>query len=81
LTTAFSGIIGAVFALSYSSPEKAGDVTSWILPFTSGGFLYISLASILPEMLSEKDTTLSLKQILSLNLGILTIYWFSLMFH
>ena len=72
--------MGAFFALGSNSAEQAGDVTSWILPFSSGGFLYISMANILPEMINEKDITISIKQILSMFLGIMVIYWFSLMF-
>jgi zinc transporter 13 len=78
--TALSGIIGAFFALLSSTAEHAGDVTSWILPFSSGGFLYISMANILPDIISEKDLIISIKQILSMTLGIFVIYWFSLMF-
>lgn len=29
--------------------------TSWILPFTSGGFLNIALVSVLPDLLKEED--------------------------
>jgi zinc transporter 13 len=72
--TAFSGIIGAVFALAYSSAEKAGDATCWILPFTSGGFLYIALANIVPEILAEKSPVQSVKQLASFYLGISIIY-------
>lgn len=69
-----------MFALAYSSAEKAGDATSWILPFTSGGFLYIVLANIIPEYLSETDFKVSLKQTLSMMCGIIVIYWFSIVF-
>jgi zinc transporter 13 len=80
LLTACSGIIGAFFALLSSSAEQAGDVTSWILPFSSGGFLYISMANILPEIIAERNLVISIKQILSMTLGIFVIYWFSIMF-
>lgn len=78
LITAFSGIFGAMFALGYSSAEKAGNVTSWILPFTSGGFLYISLANIIPELLAETDLRSSVKQIFCMFLGIFIIYLFDM---
>lgn len=80
LVTAFSGIIGAIFALSWSTAEEAGNVTCWILPFTSGGFLYIALVNILPELLKEHDAQKSLKQILSLFFGIFVIYAFNFLF-
>lgn len=78
--TATAGISGAIFALSFSSAEKAGNITSWILPFTSGGFLYIALVGILPDIINETNLNTSIKQILSLKLGILVIYLFSQLF-
>ena len=72
--TATAGVSGAVFALSFSTAERAGDLTSWILPFTSGGFLYIALVGILPEILNEKNVSTSVKQILFLKMGIAIIY-------
>lgn len=80
LTTAFSGILGAIFALNWSTAEEAGNVTCWILPFTSGGFLYIALVNIVPELLREKDPWLSLKQLVSLIVGVLVIFLFNHLF-
>ena len=77
LITAFSGMIGAIFALVYSSAEEAGDATCWILPFTSGGFLYISLVGIIPDILNERDWRVSIKQLASLEFGVFVIYYFS----
>ena len=31
-----------------------GDRTAWILPFTSGGFIYIALVTVVPDLLEEK---------------------------
>jgi len=31
-----------------------GDRSAWILPFTSGGFIYIAMVTVLPELLREK---------------------------
>lgn len=44
--------------------------TSWILPFTAGGFLHIALVTVLPELLQEANPKESLKQLLSLISGI-----------
>ncbi|GBM04985.1 hypothetical protein AVEN_216943-1, partial [Araneus ventricosus] len=44
--------------------------TSWILPFTSGGFLNIALVNVLPDLLKEKDPWESVKQMLCLCGGI-----------
>jgi zinc transporter 13 len=74
-------VSGAVFALSFSTAERAGDLTSWILPFTSGGFLYIALVGILPEILNEKNVSTSVKQILFLKMGIAIIYFLTHFFN
>jgi zinc transporter ZupT len=74
LVTASAGILGAIVALYYSTAVEAGDATSWILPFTSGGFLYISLVGIVPDMLKEKNFLVSVKQFMSLLFGIVIIY-------
>ncbi len=79
--TASAGIIGAIFALAYTSAKEAGDVTSWILPFTSGGFLYIALVGIVPELVKEKNLSVSIKQIISLKFGIILIYALAKIFH
>jgi zinc transporter 13 len=78
--TASAGIIGAIFALAYTSAKDAGDVTSWILPFTSGGFLYIGLVGILPDIVKETDLFVSVKQLLSLTFGVLLIFLLALVF-
>lgn len=80
LVTSFSGISGAIFALSSSSAERAGEITSWVLPFASGGFLYISLVNIIPEILGEKNLRNSLKQVLSLVFGICLVHSLSIFF-
>ncbi|XP_067902007.1 zinc transporter ZIP13 isoform X2 [Heterodontus francisci] len=70
LTTAFGGVLGACFALCAQSPEGAGDSVAWILPFTSGGFLYIALVTVVPDLLQEKDVRNSVYQMVMLCSGI-----------
>jgi zinc transporter 13 len=31
--------------------------TLWVLPFTSGGFLYVALVKTVPDLLKENDLT------------------------
>lgn len=38
-----------------SPPAAAEETVAWILPFTSGGFLYIALVNVLPDLLEEDD--------------------------
>lgn len=44
--------------------------TSWILPFTAGGFLHIGLVTVLPELLQETNPKESLKQLAAILVGI-----------
>ncbi|KAG8564571.1 hypothetical protein GDO81_016519 [Engystomops pustulosus] len=55
LMTAMGGILGAGFAVCAQSPKGVGEAVAWILPFTSGGFLYIALVTVLPDLLEEKN--------------------------
>lgn len=47
--------------------------TSWIMPFTAGGFLHISLITVLPDLLKEENPIESIKQLMALLLGILVM--------
>lgn len=55
--TAGGGLVGVVVGLL---AEQIGHCTSWMLPFTAGGFLYIALVSILPELLESEIRSLRL---------------------
>ena len=32
-----------------------GNRTAWILPFTAGGFIYVALVTVVPDLLKETD--------------------------
>ncbi|XP_076461164.1 zinc transporter ZIP13-like [Babylonia areolata] len=66
--TATGGVFGAITALT---AEQAGERTAWILAFTSGGFLYIALVTVVPDLLQERHGRESLKQIFCIIFGIL----------
>uniref|UniRef100_A0A8C5QBS2 Zinc transporter ZIP13 n=1 Tax=Leptobrachium leishanense TaxID=445787 RepID=A0A8C5QBS2_9ANUR len=70
MTTAMGGFLGAGFAVCAQSPKGAGETVAWILPFTSGGFLYIALVSVLPDLLEEKNARNSVVQIMLISCGI-----------
>ncbi|XP_053993591.1 zinc transporter ZIP13-like isoform X1 [Hylaeus volcanicus] len=72
LITASGGIFGAMSAVFFSGGE-VGAKTSWILPFTAGGFLHIGMVTILPELIKETSPKESLKQTASLLLGIVVM--------
>uniref|UniRef100_A0A8C2Q9B0 Zinc transporter ZIP13 n=1 Tax=Cyprinus carpio TaxID=7962 RepID=A0A8C2Q9B0_CYPCA len=70
LSTALGGVLGACFALCSQSQHGAEDATAWILPFTSGGFLYIALVNVVPDLLQETNPRNSFLQVLLLLCGI-----------
>ena len=41
-------------AITALTAEQAGERTAWILGFTPGGFLYIALVTVVPDLLQEK---------------------------
>jgi zinc transporter 7 len=52
--TAIGCVVGSILGVLIESSGKHGksENQSWIIPFTAGGFLYIALAVIIPELLS-----------------------------
>ncbi|CAG2065315.1 unnamed protein product, partial [Timema podura] len=71
LCTATAGIFGALVAIILSgSSGTVAARTSWILPFTAGGFLHIALVTVLPDLLKEENPKESMLQLLSLLGGI-----------
>ncbi|CAH8495120.1 unnamed protein product [Schistosoma turkestanicum] len=52
LATASGSTLGAILTLC-ANASVTGCTTKWILPFTAGGFLYIALVSLLPDILKE----------------------------
>lgn len=78
MMTASGGILGVIAALTAESAESAGENTAWILPFTSGGFIYIALVTVVPDLLDEKHALESLKQIVCLCGGVAAMLLVSL---
>jgi len=73
LGTAGVGVLGAIVALSLDSVQSLEARTSWILPFSAGGFLNIALVSILPELMRESNPVEGLKQLVCVLAGILVM--------
>lgn len=68
--TATVGLLGAVTALSFDSTRSLGYRTTWILPFTAGGFLNIALVNVLPDLLKERNARECVKQLVCLLAGV-----------
>ncbi|XP_015510826.1 protein catecholamines up [Neodiprion lecontei] len=68
LSTALGAVTGTCVSLL---AEGMGDfATSWILPFTAGGFIYIATVSVIPELLSDTKFWQSIKEIIALLFGV-----------
>lgn len=71
IATATTGIMGALTAVTLSGATTTVEArTSWILPFTAGGFLHIALVTVLPDLLQEENPRESILHLLSLLGGI-----------
>ncbi|XP_053619730.1 zinc transporter ZIP13 homolog [Plodia interpunctella] len=71
LATASAGLVGAMTAVMFSGARNAIEAkTSWIVPFTAGGFLHIALVTVLPELLREPDRRQALRQLAALLAGV-----------
>lgn len=81
LLTAGAGLLGALVAIGGSGVTSAMEArTSWIMPFTAGGFLHIALVTVLPDLLQETSPIESIKQFTSLVLGILIMAIMTILF-
>nr|AKN21670.1 slc39a-5 [Schmidtea mediterranea] len=70
LLTACGSCLGAVFALTADS-TTTGLSKTFILPFTSGAFIYIAMVSLLPSILAESSFRESIIQLVFLASGFL----------
>lgn len=70
LTTALGALAGTAVSLLTGGTGEAA--ATWILPFTAGGFIYIALVSVIPELLDEEKPNLlqTLLQVASMLCGV-----------
>lgn len=81
LLTAGAGLLGALVAIGGSGVTSAMEArTSWIMPFTAGGFLHIALVTVLPDLLQETSPIESIKQFTSLIFGIVLMAIMTILF-
>lgn len=67
LFTGFGSLIGTILG-NYVGNSSVD--TSWIPNFTAGGFIYIALVSVMPELLEDTDFFGLIKQVLAMGFGI-----------
>jgi zinc and cadmium transporter len=69
--SALAAVVGFIIALIFSSIAEA--FTLWVLPIAAGGFIYIAVADLIPELQKTKELKYSILQTLMVLLGILTM--------
>lgn len=71
LTTALGALAGTAISL-FAQDASGALAAQWILPFTAGGFIYIAMVSVIPELLDEPKPKLgqSICQVLALLGGV-----------
>ena len=79
LSTASIGICGALLALALDTfvtgdgGENLEVYTSWIIPFTCGGFINISLVTVLPDIMESHNLTDCLKTLAAIGFGVVSM--------
>jgi len=71
IITASGSLIGAIFALN------GGENANWILPFTSGGFIYIALSTVVPDLMQETSSKESFIHLTCMTSAIITMHLLS----
>ncbi|VDL69502.1 unnamed protein product [Nippostrongylus brasiliensis] len=76
LITALGALSGCMLSLWVADPTALADsaASSWILPFTAGGFIYIATVSVIPELLEQSSTGQSLREMIAMAAGIFMMY-------
>lgn len=69
--SALTAVVGVIIALIFGS--VAETFTLWVLPIAAGGFIYIALSDLIPELQKTKELKYSILQLLTVALGILTM--------
>ncbi len=67
--SALTAVVGVILALIFGS--MAESFTLWILPIAAGGFIYIAVADLIPELQRTEEVKNSIFQIFTVLLGIL----------
>jgi len=67
--SALTSVAGAIFVFFLG--EMAGPMIKWFLPLIAGGFIYIAIADLIPELHKEKNRLYSVIQVLVAIVGVL----------
>ena len=70
--SAVSAILGATILLLVS--EKAEALVPWFVPLAAGGFIYIAMADLVPELQKTQGGKSSIAQIFAVIAGVLAMF-------
>lgn len=70
--SALTAIVGTCTAFIFVNISN--NFITWVLPIAAGGFIYIAVADLIPELHKTKVLRSSLTQIISLVIGILLMF-------
>lgn len=65
--SALLAVFGTILALTVGSTEK---LTLWLIPFAAGGFIYIAMSDLIPELHKTKNVSHSVLQFIAVLVGI-----------
>ncbi|MDO8659537.1 MAG: ZIP family metal transporter [Candidatus Parcubacteria bacterium] len=69
--SALFSVVGVIFALIFAS--VANTFILWILPIAAGGFIYIAVADLIPELHKTKEVKYSIMQLIAFMVGVLVM--------
>jgi zinc transporter 7 len=69
LLTAVGALAGCCFGY-WSGATGDSTQTSWILPFTAGGFIYVALVNVMPTLLPHQSLRQTLAEMTAMMLGV-----------
>ena len=69
--SAISAIFGAI--LLFAMGGTAEIFSLWFLPVAAGGFIYVAVADLIPELHKTKETSYSVLQIIAVMVGVLAM--------
>jgi len=69
--SALTALFGVVIAFILG--ESGKNFSLWIVPITAGGFIYIAVADLIPELHKTKEIKHSISQVIAVIVGVLTM--------
>lgn len=69
--SALTAVAGTLIALVIGSSSES--LTSWLVPLAAGGFIYIAMSDLIPEMQKTKNIKGSILQLFAVVIGVLAM--------